>query len=315
LPRLAGLAVLAAVCLQTLAGVAGAADWVKVYADENWYRQQAGEEQVFDGKLEAVEPPQASTLMRNALYKLGDRTIYTGAKKLPALDALAGKTVEIRGKAVNMELSGQAVREIWPAAIRPVFIRPESVATPAPQPGELVLRSPITIEKISYSVLPRLSAEAGLGEKRDQAIQLLGRNGFAVIRNAAAKKVFLDRLAQAGLEVLIHIHQLAGIANDAIVKSLKSLGLDTSKEGIYTVTGYYEADASPGPKPTGPIPFWGGQIATAPIEIEIKPVEPGTDAQRESKAQSERQAEIEREQQIERERELKQRTINEQQGQ
>jgi len=28
---------------------------------------------------------------------------------------------------------------------------------------------------------------------------------------------------------------LAGIANDAIVKSLKELGLDTSKEGIYTI--------------------------------------------------------------------------------
>jgi hypothetical protein len=62
---------------------------------------------------------------------------------------------------------------------------------------------------------------------------------------------------------------LAGIANDAIVKSLKSLGLDTSQEGIYTITGYYEADASPGPKPTGPIPFWAGQIATPPVEIRV----------------------------------------------
>lgn len=62
---------------------------------------------------------------------------------------------------------------------------------------------------------------------------------------------------------------LAGIANDAIVKSLKELGLDTSKEGIYTITGYYEADASPGPKPTGPIPFWGGQIATPPVEVRV----------------------------------------------
>ena len=62
---------------------------------------------------------------------------------------------------------------------------------------------------------------------------------------------------------------LAGIANDAIVKSLKSLGLDTSNEGIYTITGYYEADANPGPKPTGPIPFWGGQIATPPVEVRV----------------------------------------------
>ena len=182
-----GVAFLAAVCLLALAASAGAASvapapWENLFAEEDWYRQQAGEEQVLRGKLEALAPPQASTLMRSALYKLGDRTIYTGAKKLPALDGLAGKTVEIRGKAVDMELSGQAVREIWPAAIRPVFIRPEFVVAPPPQPEEVVLTSPITIEKTSYSVLPRLSAEAALGEKRDQAIQLLGRNGFAVIR-------------------------------------------------------------------------------------------------------------------------------------
>jgi len=62
---------------------------------------------------------------------------------------------------------------------------------------------------------------------------------------------------------------LAGIANDAIVKSLKELGLDTSQEGIYTITAYYEANANPGPKPTGPIPFWSGQIATPPVEVRV----------------------------------------------
>ena len=49
----------------------------------------------------------------------------------------------------------------------------------------------------------------------------------------------------------------------------KRSGFDTSKEGIYTITGYYEADASPGPKPTGPIPFWGGQIATPSVEVRV----------------------------------------------
>ncbi len=42
-----------------------------------------------------------------------------------------------------------------------------------------------------------------------------------------------------------------------------------SKGGIYAITGYYEADASTGGKPTGPIPFWGGQIATPPVEIRV----------------------------------------------
>jgi len=35
------------------------------------------------------------------------------------LDRLVGQAVEIRGKAVDMELEGQNLKEVWPAAIRP----------------------------------------------------------------------------------------------------------------------------------------------------------------------------------------------------
>lgn len=97
---------------------AGAGEWSKLYADEDWYRNRPGEEQVFRGKLETVQPPEVSTLMRDALYKLSGRTIRTRAGKIAALDALAGKEVEIRGKAVDMDLEGQSLKEIWPAAVR-----------------------------------------------------------------------------------------------------------------------------------------------------------------------------------------------------
>ena len=109
----------------TLGSAALAADdpattgaWTNLFAKESWYQQQAGVEQVFRGKLAAVAPPQASTLMRDSLYRLGDRTIYTGARKIPALDALVGREVEIRGKPVDMTLEGQSLKEIWPAAVR-----------------------------------------------------------------------------------------------------------------------------------------------------------------------------------------------------
>ena len=100
---------------------ANAAAWQPLFAAERWYREQAGEERVFRGKLEVIPqgPHQASTLMRAAYYKLGDRTLYTGAQKRPELDRLAGQDVEIRGKAVDMFLEGVNVREIWPAAVRP----------------------------------------------------------------------------------------------------------------------------------------------------------------------------------------------------
>ena len=62
---------------------------------------------------------------------------------------------------------------------------------------------------------------------------------------------------------------LAGIADDVIVKSLKDLGLDTSQKGIYTVTGYYEADGYQGDRVDRARAFWGGQIATPPVEIRV----------------------------------------------
>jgi hypothetical protein len=106
-------------------------NWSDLFAGEAWYKQQKGEEQTFTGTLEGVKPAGATTLMRNAQYRLGNRTLYTGAKRVPALDALVGRAVEIKGKAVDMELEGQSVREIWPAAVRPGGAAP--AAPPAPR--------------------------------------------------------------------------------------------------------------------------------------------------------------------------------------
>lgn len=100
-------------------GAAGPAGWQLLFEKEEWYQKQPGKDTVFRGKLEAIKGADGpSTLMRASYYRLGDRTIYTGAKRLPTLDALVGKEVEVRGKAVDMELEGQSLREIWPAAVR-----------------------------------------------------------------------------------------------------------------------------------------------------------------------------------------------------
>ncbi len=108
--------------IPALAGVAdkGSKPWAKLFESESWYKSQPGKEQVFAGRLEAM--PRAGgigILQRTSFYKLGDRTIYTGARKNAALDRLVGKQVEIRGKPVDMELEGRSLREIWPAAVRP----------------------------------------------------------------------------------------------------------------------------------------------------------------------------------------------------
>jgi hypothetical protein len=57
--------------------------------------------------------------------------------------------------------------------------------------------------------------------------------------------------------------------NRVIVKSLKSLGLDTSKPGIYTITGYYEAEGGQADVEKKNGLFWGGQIATPPVEVRV----------------------------------------------
>ena len=96
-----------------------AAAETKLFADEKWYKEQKTEEQEFVGKLAAVPNAEnPSTLMRTSYYRLGDRTIYTGGKKVAGLDVMVGKKVVIRGKPFDVALEGQAVSEIWPAAIR-----------------------------------------------------------------------------------------------------------------------------------------------------------------------------------------------------
>jgi transposase InsO family protein len=106
-----------------------ASGWAGLCADEEWCKEQKGMEQVFRGKRERLDPPPPNTLMRNALYRLGDRTVHTAARKVAALDRLVGVDAEIHGKAVDMALEAQKVREIRPAAARPAS--PDAGGIPA----------------------------------------------------------------------------------------------------------------------------------------------------------------------------------------
>jgi len=55
-------------------------------------------------------------------------------------------------------------------------------------------------------------------------------------------------------------------------KSLKALGLDTSKPGVYRITGLYMETAGEGEdwRVKGKTPFWGGNIATNTIQVTVK---------------------------------------------
>ena len=93
--------------------------WVTLYADEPWYKRRKGAESTVTGILQGVpNAGGATTLMRTAHYTIGKYRLYTGAKKHPELDKLAGKAVQLRGKLVSMALEGRELQEIWPAAVR-----------------------------------------------------------------------------------------------------------------------------------------------------------------------------------------------------
>ncbi len=95
--------------------------WQNINIVEKQYRDMKDvKEQNFTGTLEAIpEAGGVGTVMRTSYYKLGDKSVFTSAKKVAALDALVGKKVEIKGKPVDMELEGQHLHELWPIAVRP----------------------------------------------------------------------------------------------------------------------------------------------------------------------------------------------------
>ncbi|MDD4891241.1 MAG: hypothetical protein PHU85_15075 [Phycisphaerae bacterium] len=117
--------------------VANDGQWTALFSGEQWYKTQTTAEQEFSGTLTAV--PQAggaSTLQRSSYYRLGNRNIYTGAKKVDALDKLVGKKVTVRGKPYDINLEGQSVTEIWPGAVRVDDAKGDTPKpAPAPAPG------------------------------------------------------------------------------------------------------------------------------------------------------------------------------------
>ena len=109
-----------------------ASKWITLFAAERWYRNQKGQERLFTGVPTAVaNAGGASTLQRGAHYTLGEWRLHTGARRHPELDRLVGEPVQIRGKAVEMNLEGQHLREIWPGAVRQIL----PVAPSPLQPG------------------------------------------------------------------------------------------------------------------------------------------------------------------------------------
>ncbi len=93
--------------------------WQEVFASQGWYKNLEGQQKEFSGVLERIpHANQPSTLQRTSYYRLGKRTVFTRGKKVPLLEKMVAKGVQIRGKVYKIELEGKQLNEIWPAAVR-----------------------------------------------------------------------------------------------------------------------------------------------------------------------------------------------------
>lgn len=97
---------------------------IELFAAEDWYKSQAGEEKTFDGVLR-YKPRPAGVVGFNRFHafrlelKAGGqavREVYAAGKE-ELLKPYADRRVRLTGKAVDMEVEGKFHAEIWPARL------------------------------------------------------------------------------------------------------------------------------------------------------------------------------------------------------
>ncbi len=91
----------------------------ELFANENWYKNQKGKEETFEGTLEFKEQKGVGFGRYNPyrlVMKNDAREVYVGSQgKL--LQPYIGKRIRLIGKAVDMEVEGRNHREIWAARL------------------------------------------------------------------------------------------------------------------------------------------------------------------------------------------------------
>ncbi len=91
----------------------------ELFANEDWYKNQKGKEEMFEGTLEFKEQKGVGFGRYNPyrlVMKNDAREVYVGSQgKL--LQPYIGKRIRLIGKAVDMEVEGRNHREIWAARL------------------------------------------------------------------------------------------------------------------------------------------------------------------------------------------------------
>src|SRR5262245_27066055 len=109
---------------------------LELFANEQFYKSQKGEEQTFTGTLMRVEKKGGGIgigrfnpyyLVMETGGKKTTREVYGGGKP-DVLAPYVGKQVKITGKAVDMEVIGKIHNEIWPARLEVILAEKKNPA-------------------------------------------------------------------------------------------------------------------------------------------------------------------------------------------
>src|SRR5947209_6600797 len=105
----------------------------ELFAGEDWYKSQKGDERTFVGLLQRIDRAKGAIgfgrmnhyrLVMNDKGKQDVREVYVGGK-MELLAPYVGKRIRLTGKAVDMALEGRTYREIWPARLEVIAPPPK----------------------------------------------------------------------------------------------------------------------------------------------------------------------------------------------
>lgn len=251
---------LAAMLLSVLAGVPAAQPDAKkdapakqeLFAAENWYKGQAGEEQQFIGVLKKVANKGKAGIGRMNAYVLQstrqekvpvvvkvdgkavteyrhvevtfERDVYVAGKN-DILDSYVGKHVLMVGKAVTLQLEGRTYNEIWPARIEVLPEAKKLDKLPGAQEDEGCCDMGDNAKELKIHAKTRWQYVSSAPDGDKKGKQFAMRSAAELVANTPFK-------GRDGTKEAVE-----KAATEELAKALKVTAIDWSKQMLVVVTG------------------------------------------------------------------------------
>jgi hypothetical protein len=222
----------------------------ELFAKEDWYKDQKGKEETFEGVVQKKKGGGIGIVQRFNPYQLITtltvertveqnvngviikkivtetrqvaRDVYVGSKT-EILDAYVGKMVKLTGKTVMMELEGAKFDEIWPAAIelvkddkKPEEKKDEKKAEKGEKKGEDKTKGGAEMNILGRGIWRPVT-------KSDDPQQVVIRNGEELAKAAGLEKPEGEDAQRKAAET--------------VAKALKVDDIDWKKQMLIVVTG------------------------------------------------------------------------------